>query len=129
MKLIVDEVAYDITESLQGAALGDLMNLKLKTRRPEDKFLGVTVRFITDTFTEMGKQAQSEEFNGLDLLGDEDVLSAMVGLIYLARRKSGEKIEVADAEATSFSSFYLDADDDDVDEVEVPKDEDSDAPQ
>ena len=44
MKLIVNDVVYDVTASLQNAALGDLLTLKLKTKTVD--FLGVTVKFI-----------------------------------------------------------------------------------
>lgn len=119
MKLVVDDVAYDITESLQGAALGDLMNLKLKTRRPDDKFLGVTVRFIQDTFESIGTRMQGDGFDPIDLLGDVEFLSAMTGLIYLARRRAGDRIEVSDAANTGFSSVHIEPDED----VEAPKED------
>jgi len=149
MKLNVDGVEYDINESMEGAALGDLMNLKIKTRRPEDKemeipkFLGVTVPFIRDVFRDLGDRvltaaAEEEEaeklaeagtplenppegFDYVELLGDERFLDAMTGLVYLARRKAGDNIEVADAARTGFNSVQMVPDED---EVEAdPKDE------
>jgi hypothetical protein len=56
MKLNVDGKTYDITESLQGAAIGDLLKLKVKTKTPE--FIGVTVKFIQRTFTAVGEGAR-----------------------------------------------------------------------
>jgi hypothetical protein len=115
VKLVVADVHYDITESLQGATLGDLMNLKLKTRRPDDGFIGVTVPFIQSTFVDTGTRMQSDGFDPLELLGDEAFLSAMIGVIYLARRKAGEPISVADAAETPFTSFRMEDDDELVD--------------
>ena len=58
MKLLVNDSEYDVTESIQGAALGDLMYLKVKTRGAtfvgDSAFLGVTVKGIQDTFESVG---------------------------------------------------------------------------
>ena len=116
MKLIVDGTAYDITESLQGAAIGDLMKLKVKTKTPE--FLGVTVKFIQDTFFALGDRMQNEDdFDPIELLGDEAFLNSAVGLIWLARRKAGEQLEISDAEATPFNKFSIEPDVDELEEA------------
>lgn len=117
MKLAVDGVEYDVVDAISKAALGDLLKLKVKTKTSE--FPGVTVKTIQKCFTTIGDLVQSEDFDVLDLLGDEDFLINMTGLIYLARRQAGEHLEVSDAAAVSFSSVEFIMDDDEV--VEAPK--------
>mgnify|MGYP000941397551 FL=1 len=119
MKLIVNDVVYDVTASLQNAALGDLLTLKLKTKTPD--FLGVTVKFIQDTFTSVGQRMTDEpDFDPLELLGDEDFLRAMSGLIFLARRGVGETLDVSEAFETKFQQFRIEPEDEDVDDA-APK--------
>jgi len=119
LKLIVNDVTYDVTASLQNAALGDLLTLKLKTKAPD--FLGVTVKFIQDTFTTVGQRMTDEpEFDALELLGDEGFLRAMSGLIFLARRGVGETLDVAEAFDTKFQQFRIEPEDDEVDDA-APK--------
>ena len=119
MKLIVNDVVYDVTASLQNAALGDLLTLKLKTKTSD--FLGVTVKFIQDTFTMVGQRMTDEpDFDPLELLGDEDFLRAMSGLIFLARRGVGETLDVSEAFDTKFQQFRIEPEDEDVDDA-APK--------
>ena len=119
MKLIVNDVVYDVTASLQNAALGDLLTLKLKTKTSD--FLGVTVKFIQDTFTAVGQRMTDEpDFDPLELLGDEDFLRAMSGLIFLARRGVGETLDVSEAFDTKFQQFRIEPEDEDVDDA-APK--------
>jgi len=116
LKLIVNDVVYDVTASLQNAALGDLLTLKLKTKTVD--FLGVTVKFIQDTFTTVGQRMTDEpEFDALELLGDEGFLRAMSGLIFLARRGVGETIDVSEAFDTKFQQFRIEPEDEDVDDA------------
>lgn len=119
MKLIVNDVLYDVTASLQNAALGDLLTLKLKTKTVD--FLGVTVKFIQDTFAAVGQRMTDEpDFDPLELLGDEDFLRAMSGLIFLARRGVGETLDVSEAFDTKFQQFRIEPEDEDVDDA-APK--------
>lgn len=122
MKLIVNENEYDITDALQGASLGDLMKLKVKTKGAQivgdPAFLGVTVRGIQDTFESVGQRMQDDDFNAVELLGDELFLVHMAGLIYLARRQNHEICEVTDALDTAFNDFRMVADEDDETAVE-----------
>ena len=146
MKLIIDTTEYDVTDSIQKATLGDLMKLKVKTKT--STFIGVTAKSINQTFIAIGTQlaaarelrstryaeyvlaggdlAEDEvdlsspnDWNTIDLLGDEDFLVNMQGLIYLARRRAGEQLEVEDAADTPFDSFSLT--DDSEAEPDAPK--------
>jgi len=115
----VNDVVYDVTASLQNAALGDLLTLKLKTKTVD--FLGVTVKFIQDTFAAVGQRMTDEpDFDPLELLGDEDFLRAMSGLIFLARRGVGETLDVSEAFDTKFQQFRIEPEDEDVDDA-APK--------
>jgi len=115
----VNDVTYDVTASLQNAALGDLLTLKLKTKTVD--FLGVTVKFIQDTFAAVGQRMTDEpDFDPLELLGDEDFLRAMSGLIFLARRGVGETLDVSEAFDTKFQQFRIEPEDEDVDDA-APK--------
>lgn len=105
MRLRVDETEYDITESLQGAAIGDLLELKVKTKTPE--FTGVTVKHIQGAFSAVGEKLSEGDFDTIDLLGDEDFLHAMFGLIFLARRRAGEKVTVDEAKSVKFADFQI----------------------
>ena len=115
----MNDVTYDVTASLQNAALGDLLTLKLKTKTVD--FLGVTVKFIQDTFAAVGQRMTDEpDFDPLELLGDEDFLRAMSGLIFLARRGVGETLDVSEAFDTKFQQFRIEPEDEDVDDA-APK--------
>ena len=122
MKLLVSGVEYDVVDSLQGAALGHLMELKLKSKRPDDGFAGVTVPSIQNMFVALGERAKQDGFQEIDLLGDLDFLDSIVGLVFLARRKAGEQVTYVEVRDTlTFDSFSFAAD---ADEVEVdPKDD------
>lgn len=115
MKLVVDGVGYEIVDSLNGAGLGDLRTVKRE--------LGVTVRSIKSTFDRLGESADDPEFDNLSLLEDDDFLLSMIGLIWLSKRKAGEKLSIADAEATPFDTFSLDFDEPEEDSADVPKGE------
>lgn len=143
MKLIIGAVEYDVTDSIQKATLGDLMKLKVKTKTAT--FVGVTAKSINQTFIDVGKRLQENgkvrreryaayvgaggdlsedeadlsepgDWTFIDLLGDEDFLVNMQGLIYLARRHAGESLEVEDAADTPFDSFSI-QDEDEADDA------------
>ena len=146
MKLIIGTTEYDVTDSIQKATLGDLMKLKVKTKT--STFIGVTAKSINQTFIAIGKHltaagelratryaeyvsaggdlaedevdlSNPDDWSTIDLLGDEDFLLNMQGLIYLARRRAGELLEVEDAADTPFDSFSLSTDDADEEAVTV----------
>jgi len=122
MKLLLSDVEYDVVDSLQGAALGHLMELKIKSKRPDDGFAGVTVPSIQRMFMGLGELAKEDGFEEIDLLGDLEFLDSIIGLVFLARRKAGEQVSYAEVRDTlTFDSFSFVAD---PDEVEAdPKDE------
>ena len=148
MKLVIGSTEYDVTDSIQKATLGDLMKLKVKTKTAS--FIGVTAKSINQTFIAIGKHlteagelrktryaeyvlaggdlpedevdlSTPTDWSTIDLLGDEDFLVNMQGLIYLARRRAGEQLEVEDAADTPFDSFSLVDDTDSEAVTDAPK--------
>ena len=124
MIIRINGESFDITEALGGAAIGDLLTLKLKSKTPD--FLGVSVPSIQKCFVAMGAKAdaaaaEGKEFQTLDLLGDEEFLYSMLGLIFLARRSSGKPVTWEQVGKTKFSDVELIADDDEDKAEEDPK--------
>jgi hypothetical protein len=116
MKLIIGDKKYDVHESIQHVALGDV--LQLKKQSAADGEPPVTVKTIQATFTRMREVTKTEGFNPVDLLEDDDFLRSMIGLIFVARRRAGEDITFEDAANTPFDSFHLDTDGDEEEESE-----------
>jgi len=116
----VGSETYSLVESVNGASLGDLYALKVQTRR--DGSPGVSVKTIAETFKRLGELAQDEKFTPLDLLDDDVFIQNLIGVAFLARRKAGELITVADASDVSFNDIEFISEDDE--EVEpTPLDE------
>ena len=106
MKINIDGYEYALFEAVGGAALGDLRTLKRE--------LGVTVKSIKDMFADMSKTLKKKGASVLDLLDDDAFIDNMIGLIFLARRKAGEDITIADAEKVSFQNVTLVMEDEDL---------------
>ena len=104
----VGDSVYGLEESVNDAALGDLLVLKTKTKTAD--YAGVSIKTIADTFTSMGAKAQTEGFSPLDLLDDEAFIVNMIGVVYLARRKAGETVTFEDASRVSFTELEILAD-------------------
>lgn len=119
MRIIINGEAYSLTESVGGAHLGDLMALKLQSKTAE--FGGVTVPSIKAMFERLDDEI-TPETPAIDLLGDEDFLRNIIGVMFLARRRAGEELTYQKASQIGFNDFNLDFSDED--EVESdPKDE------
>lgn len=117
MKITIDGKSYELTESIGAAALGDLVALK--------KHSGVSVKTIKEMFEHTAELASDPSFDRFDLLDDEQFLVNMIGVIWLARRKAGEQIGMAEAEEISFQSVAFDFDEETAEPA--PKDEDADS--
>lgn len=108
---------YGLEESVNDAALGDLLVLKTKTKTPE--FSGVSIKTISDMFISLGERSQQADFNAVDLLDDESFIINMIGVVYLARRKAGEQVTFEDAGRAAFTDIEIVADEED----DAPKDD------
>lgn len=134
MKIVVNDVEYPLTESIQGATLLDLMKLKVKTRGEkyvgDAAFKGVDPKGIMRMFRVMRERVEAAEvvarereeaglpedpdaFDQGDLLGDPEFLVHIASLIWLARRKAGDEIEFDEAASVGFDRFNLLTDEDD----------------
>lgn len=117
MRIIINGEAYSLQESVGGAHLGDLMQLKAQSKTAG--FPGVTVPSITGLFKRLGELP--DDFEEINLLDDDDFLANVVGVMYLARRKAGENISYQDAAAVAWDDFHFDGDEEEVESA--PKDE------
>lgn len=110
-RIRVGDSVYGLEESVNDAALGDLLVLKVKTKTAD--YSGVSIKTIADTFTALGKKAEAEDFTPLSLLDDESFIVNMIGIVFLARRKAGETVTFEDASRASFTDIQILADEDD----------------
>lgn len=117
-KLRVGEEVFGLEESVSGASLGDLYQLKVQTRK--DGLPGVSVKTISDALVRAGERAAEPDFQTVDLLDDEVFLQNLVGLVFLARRRAGQQVSFDEASRVSFQDIELIADD--VEVSELPKD-------
>lgn len=116
-RIRVGSGVYGLEESVNDAALGDLLVLKTKTKTAD--FAGVSIKTIAEMFTTLGKRSSDDDFNPVDLLDDESFIVNMIGVIYLARRKAGESLTVEDAGRASFTDLEIMSDEED----DAPKDD------
>lgn len=122
MKIVISGTPYEFAESVGGASLNSLMELKSTTKARDPKGIGVTVESIEAAFTAMTERSQREDFKAVTLLGDEEFLLNIVGVMFLARKKAGEKVTFESCGDVSFQDFSILIDDDDL-EDEAPKGE------
>lgn len=115
----VGSEVYSLQDSVSGATLNDLKRLQSQTK---SDWLpgGVTPRTIQDMFVSLGAKAQEDGFEALDLLSDMTFMDNLAGVIFLARRKAGEHLEVSDAGDVAFTDIEFITDEDD--EGDVPLD-------
>jgi hypothetical protein len=123
VKIVINGVPYSLEESVGGAHLGDLMQLKMQSKTAGSA--GVSVPTINDLFRRLGDLPDG--FRPVDLLDDEDFLANVIGVMFLARRKAGEKVSYQDASEIAFDDFHFEDDDDEVESA--PKDEAVDEPE
>lgn len=108
----VGSEVYSLQDSVSGATLNDLKRLQSQTK---SDYLpsGVTPRSIQDMFVSLGERAQVEGFEPIDLLSDMVFMDNLAGVIFLARRKAGEHLEVSDAGDVAFTDIEFITDDED----------------
>lgn len=108
----VGSETYSLQDSVSGATLNDLKRLQSQTR---SEWLpgGVTPRSIQDMFVSLGERSQEDDFEPLDLLSDMVFMENLAGVIFLARRKSGEHLEVSEAGDVAFTDIEFIADEED----------------
>lgn len=108
----VGSETYSLQDSVSGATLNDLKRLQSQTK---SEWLpgGVTPRSIQDMFVSLGERSQEDDFELLDLLSDMVFMDNLAGVIFLARRKAGEHLEVSEAGDVAFTDIEFIADEED----------------
>ena len=103
MKIRILDTEYDVTDAVNRASLNDLMELKVKTRK--DGYSGVSALTIKTTFETLSERAKTGDLEGVDLFDDPEFIINMVGVMWLTRRRAGEKLSVEEAGNVSFQDF------------------------
>ena len=109
MKIIVDGTAHDLTEVLNTSKLIDLLELKRET--------GLGMRTLTGTLPAMGRYKHPS-----DILEDEAMLQALIALVWLARRRAGERLTFEEAGQLDLEKLVFEVEDDDDSPGEVAAD-------
>ena len=90
MKLVVDGTEYDIWDSVNLATLGDLDDLQEQSSTA--KFDGVTDPYIRDAWKIGAELVES----GKSLRESQQFRRAIMGILFLAKRRVGEDVSWAD---------------------------------
>jgi hypothetical protein len=101
VKLILSGREYELEDALQRSTLADLYQLKLKT--------GIGMKTLKASLEAMGEFDNPEDF-----LDDERVLLAFNALIWLCRRRAGEKLTLEEANDVPISEVAFETDEPDV---------------
>lgn len=111
MILKIAGVPHDLNEVLSRPSLNDLFYLKVKSRSPEYPD-GMSLSKLGEYLKKMAAMT-----NPADIVDDPDVLLGLKGVVYLCRRRAGEKLTWEDAGELELSEldFVLE----DSDEVAV----------
>lgn len=117
MKLIIDGVGnYDIQTILEEASLNDLYYLKVKTKTEEFP-AGVSFKSLGEGMKQWGKFEDPS-----DILNDVEALLNLRSLIFLARRHSGEKVSVDEANDFPLRAFRFEVEEgDEVEQADPQK--------
>lgn len=109
-RIIIQGTEYDLTAAVSAAGLGDLFQLKVKT-----KALGfpVTLSSINRLFTDIGELVKGDDFDPVTLLDDEERLLTFQAVLWLSKRKAGEPVTFDDVGSISFTEFSLLPDEED----------------
>ena len=105
---------YSLQDSVSGATLNDLKRLQAQTK-DESTPDGVTPQSIQEMFLWLEKRAKEDDFEQIELLGNGWFIQNLIGVMFLARRKSGEFLEVSDAGDVAFTDIQFVDEDDEVD--------------
>ena len=100
MHVLIAGNRYDF-DALNRVSLGDLIELKKQT--------GLSMGDIEKIYTRLQTEANNPDF---DFLGDEGHLLLLATLVWLGRRKAGERLTFEESAATPLSdiTFVPDAD-------------------
>lgn len=95
---------YDLQAAVGGATLNDLKRLQLQTKS-EWLPTGVTPESIQKCMEWLSVRAQEEDFKQIELLSNLPFMDNIAGIVFLARRKAGEHLEVSEAGDVAFTDI------------------------
>ncbi len=103
---------YDLQSAIGGATLNDLKRLQLQTR---SEWLpgGVTPGSIQESLEWLAGRAEEEDFKEIELLSNLPFMDNIAGIVFLAKRKAGEHLEVSEAGDYAFADIEFVEDEDD----------------
>lgn len=101
MKLVVDGTEYDIWDSVNFATLGDLDDLQEQSSTA--KFDGVTDPYIREAWKLAAELVES----GKSLRESQQFRRAVMGIIFLAKRRNNEDISWADVRKIPYVDAQL----------------------
>lgn len=108
----VGSETYDLQDAISGATLNDLKRLQLQTKS-EWLPTGVTPQSIQESLQWLSERAKEDDFEQVELLGNLTFMDNLAGLVFLARRKAGQHLEVSDAGDVAFTDIQFVDDEDD----------------
>lgn len=100
MKLVLGETEYDVWDSVNYATLGALDDLQ--TQSCTTDFEGITDPYIRAAFIRAADLP-----SGTSLRGQQDFLRALMGIVFLAKRRAGEKVTFAEVREIEYHSAKL----------------------
>jgi hypothetical protein len=125
LRLLIDDTEYDVNAALDNSTLGDLITLKVSTiGLLGDGSQGVTVPWAREKFNQgMASMAAAKTLEKGEeaLQSDTEFLLAVAAIIWLAKRRNGEHLTVADALARGFDDFRFKFDPEDFAPAADPK--------
>ena len=101
MKLVVDGTEYDIWDSVNLATLGDLDDLQEQSSTA--KFDGVTDPYIREAWKLAAELVES----GKSLRESQQFRRAIMGILFLAKRRVGEDVSWADVRKIPYVDAQL----------------------
>lgn len=101
MKLVIGETEYDIWDSVNYATLGALDDLQDQSSTAT--FDGITDPYIRAAWVEAAELAK----NGEDLRGSQKFRRALMGVVFLAKRRAGEKVTFEDVRALPYADAQI----------------------
>lgn len=108
----VGSETYDLQDAISGATLNDLKRLQLQTKS-EWLPTEVTPQSIQESLQWLSERAKEDDFEQVELLGNLTFMDNLAGLVFLARRKAGQHLEVSDAGDVAFTDIQFVDDEDD----------------
>lgn len=126
--LTIEGQLHDLTVAMREATIGDLKDLKRLSRVDGSKGLSVgainrALNELDDALSTITEDSTFDELDEviLEFFDDLDHLDAFAGMVFLCRRKAGDRISFDDALAVNLSDVQFVPAPDDEEEEADPK--------